>query len=112
MSLTAMRAASRRVANSSSRADNTNNHQNKVVDIWIELLDEGNVTDCPSLSISSCRLGISSLLLQGSMGSLDHIEAEHEPTNLAPRVRARVAIHIPIMEGLMDFLAARGRRPL
>ena len=33
MSLTAMRATSRRAANS-SRADNAKNHQNKAVDIW------------------------------------------------------------------------------
>ena len=41
-SLTVMRVASRRAANSSSRADNTKNRQNKVVDIWIELLNDGS----------------------------------------------------------------------
>ena len=44
MSLTMTRAASRRAANSSSRADNTKNHQNKAMNIWIELLNEGNLT--------------------------------------------------------------------
>ena len=43
---------------------------------------------------------------------MDGIEAEHEPTNLAPRVGVWVASHIPITEGLMDFLAVEGRRPL
>jgi len=36
-SLTGTRDASRRAANSSSRVDNTKNHQNKAVDIWIDL---------------------------------------------------------------------------
>ena len=62
-SLTATRAASRRAANSSSRADNTKNHENKAVDIWIELLNKGNLTNHLGLSIASCRLGISSLPL-------------------------------------------------
>ena len=56
------------------------------MDIWTELLDEGNLTDRPSLSIGSCRPGINSLPLQGSKGSLDGVEAEREPTNLAPGV--------------------------
>ena len=47
----------------SSMANNTKNYQNKAVDIWTELLDEGNLTNCPSLSIGNCCLGISSLLL-------------------------------------------------
>ena len=70
-SLTVTRAASRRAANFSSRADNTKNHQNKAVDIWTKLLDEGNLTDHPSLSIDSCCLGISNLPLQGGKGNLD-----------------------------------------
>ena len=40
------------------------------------------------------------------------IEAERELTSLAPRVEAWVVSRIPIMKGLVDFLAARGRRPL
>ena len=82
------------------------------MDIWTELLDEGNLTDHPGLSIGSCRSGISSLPLQGDKGSLDGIEAEREPTNLAPGVGAWVASRIPITEGLVDFLAAEMRRPL
>ena len=103
-SLTAMRVASRRATNYTSRADNMKSHQNKAMHIWAELLDEGNLIDRPSLSIDNCHLG--------SKGSLDGIEVEREPTNLVPRVRAWVASGIPIMEGLMDFLVARGRRPL
>ena len=111
-SLTAMRAASQRAANSFSRADNTKNHQNKSMDIWTELLDEGNLTDHPGLSIGSCRSSISSLLLRGGKGSLDGVEAEREPTNLAPRLGAWDTSHIPIMEGLMDFSSTERRRPL
>ena len=111
MSLMATRAASQRAANS-SRADNTKNHQNKAVDIWTELLDGGNLTDRPSLSISSCNLGISSLLLRGGKGSLDGVEVECKPTHLTPGIRARVMSRILITEGLIDFLEAEGRRPL
>ena len=82
------------------------------VDIWTELLDEGNLTNCLGLSIGSCRPSISSLPLGGSKGSLDGVEVEHELTNLAPGVGARVASHIPIMEGFVDFSVARGRRTL
>ena len=46
-----------------SKANNTKNHQNKAVDFWTELLDEGNLTDRPGLSIGTCRPGISSLPL-------------------------------------------------
>ena len=63
MSLTAMRATSRRAANSSSKADNTKNHQNKAVDIWTELLNERNLTNRPGLSIGSYHPGISILPL-------------------------------------------------
>jgi hypothetical protein len=45
MLLIATWATSRRVANSSSMADNTKNHQNKAMDIWTELLDKGNLTE-------------------------------------------------------------------
>jgi len=82
------------------------------MDSWIELLDEGNLTDRLGLSIGSCRPGISNLPLQGRKGSLDGVEAEREPTNLTPGDGVRVRSRIPIMEGLMDFLVARGRRPL
>ena len=82
------------------------------MDIWTELLDEGNLTDCPILSIDRCSSGISSLPLRGGNGSLDDVEAERKSTNLMPGVGAWVASHIPIMEGLMDFLVAEGRRPL
>jgi hypothetical protein len=109
--MTVMRATSQRAANS-SRANNTKNRQNKAVDTQTELLTKGNLTDCPSLSIDSYHPGISSLPLQGGKGSLDNIEAEREPTNLSTRVRARVKSHILITEGLMDFLAATGRRLL
>ena len=112
MSLTTTRAASRRATNSSSRAENTKNHQNKAVDIWTELLGEGNLTSRPGLSIDSCHLGISSLSLRGCKGSLDGVEAEREPTNLAPGVGAQFMSHISIMEGLMDFPVAEGRRHL
>ena len=43
---------------------------------------------------------------------MNGVEAEHKPTNLALGVRARVVSHIPIMEELMDFPMAGGRRPL
>ena len=112
MSLMVMRAASRRAVNSSSRADNTKNRQNKAMDILIELLDEGNLTDHPGLSIGSCCPGISSLPLRGDKGSLDGVEAERELTNLAPRVRAWIVSHIQITVGLVDFPAAMGRTPL
>ena len=64
------------------------------------------------MSIGSYRPGISRLPLQGGKGSLDGIEAERELTSLTPRVEARVVSLIPIMKGLVDFPAARGRRPL
>jgi len=111
-SFTTMRDASRRVANSSSRADNTKNHQNKVVDIWTELLNEGNLIDHPGLSIGSCHLGISSLPLQGSKGRLVSVEAELESTNLSSRVIAWVVSHILITERLVELSVAGGRRPL
>ena len=68
-SLTVTRAASRRVANSSSRVDNTKNHQNKAVDIWTKILDKGNLTDHPSLSIGSRRAG-HQLLLTPKFGNV------------------------------------------
>jgi hypothetical protein len=57
-------------------------------------------------------LVISSLPLQGGMGSLDGVEAEREPTNLAPGVGVRDMSRIPIMKGLMDFLVTKGSGPL
>jgi len=63
-----MRATSRRATNS-SRADNTKNRQNKATDIWIELLNEGNLTDHPSLSIGSRRAG-HQLLLTPKFGNV------------------------------------------
>ena len=42
---------------------------------------------------------------------MNGVEAEHKPTNLALGVRARVVSHIPIMEGLVDFLMAEGEDP-
>jgi hypothetical protein len=111
-SLTATRAASQSAANSSSRANNTKNYQNKAVNIWTELLDEGNLTDCPGMSIDSCHPSINSLPLQGNKGSLDCVEAKREPTNHALGVGAQVMSRIPITEGLVDFPTVRGRRPL
>ena len=64
-----MRATSQREANSSSRANNTKNSQNKAVEIWIELLIEGNLTDHPSLSIGSRRAG-HQLLLTPKFGNV------------------------------------------
>ena len=82
------------------------------MDIWIELLDEGNLIDHPGLSIGIYRPGISSLSLRGGKGSLDGNEAEHDLTNLSTGVGARVVSRILIMEGLVDFPTAEGRRPL
>ena len=82
------------------------------MDIWTELLDEGNLTDHPSLSIGSYSLGMSSLSLRGGKGILDDVEAEREPTNLAPMVGAWVVSHILITEGLVDFLGVEGIRSL
>ena len=78
----------------------------EAVDIWTELLDDGNLTDHHGLSIDSYRPGVSSLPLRGGKVNLDGVETEREPTNHAPRVRAWVLSRIPIMEGLMDFLVA------
>jgi hypothetical protein len=64
------------------------------------------------MSISSCHPSINNLPLRGNKGSLDCVEAEREPTNLAPRVRARVTSHILITEGLVNVPAAKRRRPL
>ena len=64
--------------------------------IWIELLDEGNLIDRPSLSIGNYRPGSSNLPLRGGKGSLDGVEAELEPTNLIPNVGARVTRRILI----------------
>ena len=107
-----MRATSRRAANSSSRAVNTKNHQNKAVDIWTKILDKGNLTDHPTLSIGSCHPSISSLPLRGDKDSLYSVKAEHEPTNLAPGVGEQGASRILITKGFMDFLVVGGRRLL
>ena len=82
------------------------------MDIWTKLLDERNLIDHPSPCIGSYCPGINSLPLRGGKGSLDSVKAECEPTNLTPGVAERVVSRILIMEGLMDFLVARGRRPL